>query len=354
MDGVTTLYVNAMYQVKANVVTKYYVAGGQVVAIRTGSTLSYLISDHIGSNSITVSDTGTKTAETRYKAWGEVRYQSGTNPSDRTYTGQRSYASDFGMMYYNARWYDSSIGHFAQADNIPLQVGDTQSLDRFAYVSNNPIIRTDPTGHDQKCDAIPAGSARDACNSSLKPKENNSSSSQENFYCTATVHYDCVNLDSQTIAEMKAKYVISTIKYWLASLGSNLQSIILYRVIGAADPQFIDFQNTGVLSPRGGPSTLPQHVNEGMTNSKYTSWTKSPGFAEELLDGYDNAQILRLDTADIPNTVHSSYEWSSYPWEAEMTIEGPISTGITIIDPPIIPPPSIALPVVDPPVFPIP
>jgi RHS repeat-associated protein len=148
MDGVTTLYVSTAYQVKANVATKYYTAGDQVVAIRTGSTLSYLISDHISSNSITVSDTGTKIAETRYKAWGEVRYQSGTNPSDRTYTGQRSYASDFGLMYYNARWYDSSIGRFAQADNIDIKAGDTQSLERFAYAKNNPVRYSDPSGHD--------------------------------------------------------------------------------------------------------------------------------------------------------------------------------------------------------------
>jgi hypothetical protein len=50
-------------------------------------------------------------------------------------------------MYYNARWYDSSLAHFAQADNIDVKVGDTQSLDRFAYVSYNPIKNTDPTGH---------------------------------------------------------------------------------------------------------------------------------------------------------------------------------------------------------------
>jgi RHS repeat-associated protein len=87
----------------------------------------------------------------RYKAWGEVRYASGDSHTDKTYTGQRSYTDDFGLMFYNARWYDSSIGHFAQADNIEVKAGDTQSLDRFAYVINNPINGTDPTGHKQVC-----------------------------------------------------------------------------------------------------------------------------------------------------------------------------------------------------------
>jgi hypothetical protein len=54
-------------------------------------------------------------------------------------------------MYYNARWYDPGINHFVQTDNIPLKAGNTEGLDRFAYVSNNPINHADPTGHDQTC-----------------------------------------------------------------------------------------------------------------------------------------------------------------------------------------------------------
>ena len=122
--------------------------------MRVGSAVYYTLSDHIGSTSITLNNSGSKIAEMRYKAWGEVRYESGNLQTDRTYTGQRSYSDDFGLMFYNARWYDTSIGHFAQADNINIKVADTQSLDRFAYVSNNPIIRTDPTGHKQVCSTV--------------------------------------------------------------------------------------------------------------------------------------------------------------------------------------------------------
>ncbi len=53
-----------------------------------------------------------------YKPWGEVRYASGTLPTDYTYTGQYSHTADFGLMYYNARWYDPALGRFAQADTI--------------------------------------------------------------------------------------------------------------------------------------------------------------------------------------------------------------------------------------------
>ena len=48
-------------------------------------------------------------------------------------------------MFYNARWYDPSLGRFAQADTIVP--GGVQGLDRYAYVQNNPLRYIDPTGH---------------------------------------------------------------------------------------------------------------------------------------------------------------------------------------------------------------
>ena len=56
-------------------------------------------------------------------------------------------------MFYNARWYDSQLGRFAQADTIVP--GGVQGYDRYAYVNNNPVNGTDPSGHD------PAGNCYD-------------------------------------------------------------------------------------------------------------------------------------------------------------------------------------------------
>lgn len=123
-------------------------AGSQRIALRTNGTLNYLLGDHLGSTSLTTSATGTVISEMRYKDWGETRYSSGTTPTKYTYTGQYSYASDFGLHFYNARWYDSSLGRFAQADTIiPEQSQGVQAWDRYAYVNNSPLKYTDPTGH---------------------------------------------------------------------------------------------------------------------------------------------------------------------------------------------------------------
>ncbi len=126
-------------------ILKYYYAGSQRIAMRTNGTLNFLLGDHLGSTSLVTDATGVVISEMKYKAWGEVRYASGTSPTDYTYTGQFSYAADFGLMFYNARWYDSSLSRFAQADTVIP--GGVQGYDRYAYTNNNPIIYTDPSGH---------------------------------------------------------------------------------------------------------------------------------------------------------------------------------------------------------------
>lgn len=80
--------------------------------VRKAGELFYILGDHLGSTSIVTDANGTKISEIRYKAWGEVRYESGATPTDYTYTGQYSYTADFGLMFYNARWYDPGINHF--------------------------------------------------------------------------------------------------------------------------------------------------------------------------------------------------------------------------------------------------
>jgi RHS repeat-associated protein len=61
------------------------------------------------------------------------------------YTGQRE-ESGIGLYYYNARWYDASVGRFIQPDTIVPEPSNPQSLNRYAYVLNNPVRYTDPSG----------------------------------------------------------------------------------------------------------------------------------------------------------------------------------------------------------------
>ena len=90
---------------------------------------------------------GAKTAEMLYKAWGEARYSSGSTPTTFTYTGQRA-ADELELMFYGARWYDSSLGRFTSPDTIiPQAVQGSQAWDRYAYSNNNPVRYNGPSGH---------------------------------------------------------------------------------------------------------------------------------------------------------------------------------------------------------------
>ena len=121
--------------------------GGSRVAMNAGGTLYYLLSDQLGSTSLTVKASDSSTSEIRYTAWGEIRYTSGMTPTNYTYTGQYSNVGDFGLMFYNARWYDPYLNRWTQPDSIVPNIYDPQAWDRFAYVDNNPVRYNDPSGH---------------------------------------------------------------------------------------------------------------------------------------------------------------------------------------------------------------
>ncbi len=93
----------------ASTITKYHGActpasgaDSQRVAVDGGGTLCYLLSDQLGSTSITTNSCGAKVAELRYKVWGEVRFTSGASPTKYTYTGQYSNVADFGLIAWDA------------------------------------------------------------------------------------------------------------------------------------------------------------------------------------------------------------------------------------------------------------
>jgi RHS repeat-associated protein len=116
--------------------TKYYDAGVKVIS--TNGTLSYTAMDGLGSMSANLDGAGNVTADQLFAPYGTTRYTSGTMPTAKAFTGQ--YQDGSGLAYYNARYYDPTVGQFGSADNV-------QGSNRFAYVAGNPETNTDPTGN---------------------------------------------------------------------------------------------------------------------------------------------------------------------------------------------------------------
>jgi RHS repeat-associated protein len=148
-----TIYIGSYFEYRGGwgSTVSYYYAGGQRVAMRSGGTVEFLMGDHLGSTSLTVDSSGGNPRELRYNPWGEVRYASGTTPTDYRFTGQQEVAS-IGLYFYGARWYDAALGRFVQADTIIPSPGQPVAWDRYAYTANNPIKYIDPSGH-HYCDS---------------------------------------------------------------------------------------------------------------------------------------------------------------------------------------------------------
>ncbi len=129
---------------------------GSGVAVRRAGLLYYLLTDHLGSTSVSYSTSTGAVSAQRYTPYGTPRSVSGTLPTDYRFTGQRSEEAGLGSLYdYNARYYSPALGRFLSPDTIVPSPGNpshgdflrSQSLNRYAYVLNNPLRYTDPDGH---------------------------------------------------------------------------------------------------------------------------------------------------------------------------------------------------------------
>jgi RHS repeat-associated protein len=123
----------------------YYPAAG---VMRIDSTLYYILKDHLGSASVVTNASGVIVGEQRYYPFGETRLSTGTIFTDKLFTGQREMAG-LGIYHYGARFYSPKLGKFLSADTIVPGYANPQSLNRFGYVTNNPLRYIDPNDHRQ-------------------------------------------------------------------------------------------------------------------------------------------------------------------------------------------------------------
>ena len=109
--------------------------------------ITYYHQDHLGSTVIVTG--GPAATRVVYAPFGKVVAETAggsTAAPDVGFTGQRFEAS-VGIYDYGARWYHPDVGHFLTPDALVPDAYDSQLLNRYAYVRNNPINKIDPTGN---------------------------------------------------------------------------------------------------------------------------------------------------------------------------------------------------------------
>lgn len=117
----------------------------------------YVHEDHLGSSNVVTDEGGEVVHRAEYTAFGlgrgpdwvmdgpDVTIGLEPSPVSVGFTGHRE-QRDFGLIDMGGRLYFPKIARFNAAD--PVSVGDDlQALNRFAYVRNNPLTLTDPSGY---------------------------------------------------------------------------------------------------------------------------------------------------------------------------------------------------------------
>ncbi len=145
----------------------YVSAGGLVFSLfvsRTGTlgtqsatTTRYFHHDQLGSIAAISDTAGAVVERLAYDPWGKRRFIN-TTPglpdnldaivgvsTDRGYT-MHEHLDEMGVIHMNGRIYDPLIGRFMSADPFIQSPGHLQSYNRYAYVMNNPLAFTDPSG----------------------------------------------------------------------------------------------------------------------------------------------------------------------------------------------------------------
>ncbi len=120
--------------------------------------IHFIYKDHLGSTDVITNSSGDIVQSFSFDAFGQQRNALDWDSiaslpispiSDSLtlhgYTGHEM-LDEVGLIHMNGRIYDPSLGRFLQADPNIQAADNTQSLNRYSYVLNNPLNATDPSG----------------------------------------------------------------------------------------------------------------------------------------------------------------------------------------------------------------
>jgi RHS repeat-associated protein len=137
--------------------TKVYV-GDFAVITRTGAArkVDYLLKDRLGSVDAVANAAGALTETRGYDAFGKPRSGTwsdlsparlpSTNVTPKGFT-QHEHLNQVELIHMNGRAYDYHLGRFTGVDPVIQLPLSSQALNPYAYIANNPLSGTDPTGY---------------------------------------------------------------------------------------------------------------------------------------------------------------------------------------------------------------
>lgn len=162
-DSVTTLYVDKIYEeVRSNnrVEKKLFISdiAQQTEVTENGSTtfeIGFFHKDRLGSAIAISNETGSNIEGRSFDPFGKPRKDDlGDNPNNvlgsvlykRGFT-DHEHLDDSQLIHMNGRAYDYNLGRFLSVDPYVQFVGNSQGVNPYSYIMNNPLAGTDPSGY---------------------------------------------------------------------------------------------------------------------------------------------------------------------------------------------------------------
>lgn len=105
--------------------------------------INFYHNDHLGSPAVITNKAGEIIWKADYEPFGETINEVGDNKLKYNAKEQ----DKTGLLYYGSRYYNPGIGRFITADTVKGKLIDTQSLNRYTYVKNNPLKYIDLKGN---------------------------------------------------------------------------------------------------------------------------------------------------------------------------------------------------------------
>lgn len=138
------------------ITNQYIYFNGMRIARRDASgNVTYYFGDQIGSSRVMTDSSGNLCYDADFYPFGGERAYTTTCSQKYKFTGQeRDFESN--LDNFTARHYTNQYGRFMSTDPLMGNIGDPQTLNRYAYVRNSPLTLTDPSGMDP-CDNFGCG-----------------------------------------------------------------------------------------------------------------------------------------------------------------------------------------------------
>lgn len=138
------------------IVNKTQISGQSIASYA----IRYTLRDRLGSI-VSLTDEANQLSEHRsydpfgkprkgdYRQWNPATLAGilGSTPFTRRGFTDHEHLDDAQLIHMNGRVYDYNLGRFLSVDPIIQSPGNSQSLNPYSYIMNNPLAGTDPTGY---------------------------------------------------------------------------------------------------------------------------------------------------------------------------------------------------------------